>query len=84
MYSSPTESKLVKTVTPDEYAQAVKESAVVYVDASLPWCTKCAFTRKSFVSAARQLGGNVTPYGKNKPVSFVHVNTVEDRAAARR
>jgi len=29
----------------------------VFVDASLPWCTKCAFTRKAFTSAARQLGG---------------------------
>ena len=40
-----------------QFVQTVASSAAVFVDASLPWCTKCAFTRKAFTSAARQLGG---------------------------
>jgi len=82
-YSSPNEKKWVKTVSPDEYSLIVKNSATVFVDASLGWCTKCAFTRKAFTSAARQLGGSKTAYGKTKPVSFVYVNTLQHRQAAR-
>jgi thiol-disulfide isomerase/thioredoxin len=83
IYSSPTDQKHVKTVDTAGFEQALKDSSVVFVDASLPWCTKCSFTRKAFTAAARQLGGSKTTYGAKKPVSFVYVNTREVREAAR-
>ena len=83
-YSSPPESKVVKTVNAELYAKTLKESAAVFIDASLPWCTKCAFTRKGFTAAAKQLGGDQTPFGKTKPISFVYINTMDDRLSARR
>lgn len=83
IYTSPTDQKYVKTVDTAGFEQVLKDSSVVFVDASLPWCTKCAFTRKAFTAAAKQLGGASTTYGKQKPVSFVYVNTREVREAAR-
>lgn len=74
-YSSPSESAAVKTVDAEQYAKILKESAAVYIDASLPWCTKCTFTRKGFAAAAKQLGGDKTPFGKAKPISFVYIDT---------
>ena len=82
-YSTKKEQKHVKTVTGSGFEEAVKSSSAVFVDASLPWCTQCAFTRKAFASAAAQLGGAQTSYGKSKPVSFVFLNALEEREAAR-
>jgi FKBP-type peptidyl-prolyl cis-trans isomerase len=82
-YSTPKEAKYVESLKPAGLAGLVEKSSAVFVDVAFPWCNKCQFTRKAFASAAQQLGGNATSYGKRKPVSFAYVDALEDRNAAR-
>lgn len=57
------ESSFVKRLTTAEIDVLTGKGAIVVADVHFPWCTQCGYTRKAFLSAAKELSSDNHIFG---------------------